>query len=184
MPYQHTQNHANARRAMMAERQVHKRMRLQGYTAVLTRTQGHPLYIYHTAAPTPQVYTSMPSLDRYLTAVQKHLLGISYDMTSDDRASSAQERMPSGRQSRNEYIYIYIYMHKSISLQVGRAGTSIYTILLFQHDKYTRACERATSNTTSAQGHSLRATEHPRRVFRDSNNPATGNTLSAQEHMP
>ena len=42
-------------------------------------------------------------------------------------------------------------VHKGIRLQGGRAGRSIDTTLLFQHDKYTIACERATSNTTNTQ---------------------------------
>ena len=46
-------------------------------------------------------------------------------------------------------------MHKSVyfvCLQGDRAGTSMDTILLSQHYQYTRrACERATSNTTSTQ---------------------------------
>ena len=55
--------------------------------------------------PKQQVHKRMPSLVRYHTAVPKCLLGIS-SMTSDGRASSAQEHiMPSGRQSRNEYRY-------------------------------------------------------------------------------
>ena len=36
IPYQHTQEHASERRATRAERQVHKSIHLQGYTAVLT----------------------------------------------------------------------------------------------------------------------------------------------------
>ena len=48
-----------------------------------------------------QVHKSMPSLVRYHTDVPQRLLGVFY-MTSDGRASSAQEHMPSGRQSRNE----------------------------------------------------------------------------------
>ena len=71
-----------------------------------TSTPEHTTYIYHTAAPTPQVHKSMPSLVRCHTAVPKRLLAIS-NMTSDGRASSALliEHMPSGRQSRNEYRY-------------------------------------------------------------------------------
>ena len=73
----------------------------------------------------------MPSLVRYHTAVPKRLLGISYNITNDDRATSAQEPMPSGRQSRIEHRYHTAVptrqVHKSI-----RASDE-------QHHKYTRA---------------------------------------------
>ena len=55
--------------------------------------------------PHHNLHKSMPSLVRYHAAAPKRLLGISYNnMTSDGRASSAQEEhTPSGRQSRKEY---------------------------------------------------------------------------------
>ena len=131
--YQHTQvlEHASARRKTMAERQVHKSIYIMPSglhcCTNTTSTQEHTLYRYHTTASTPQVHKSMPSLVRYHTAVPNRLLGISYNVTSDiperqvhksilclqggrtgtsiDRASSAQENMPSWRLSRNEHRY-------------------------------------------------------------------------------
>ena len=64
-----------------------------------------------------QAHKSMPSLVRHHTAVPKRFLGISY-VTSDGRASSAQEHMQPGRQSWNEYRYHTVVptsqLHKSM----------------------------------------------------------------------
>ena len=50
IPGTQEEHDASARRATMAERQVHKGIYLQGYTAVPT-PQEHTMYRYHTAAP-------------------------------------------------------------------------------------------------------------------------------------